>query len=140
MRSILNNEEVIKLSKIRKVYKTGDENTVALDDINLTIKKNEFVAVMGPSGSGKSTLMHILGLLDVPTSGEYFLAGQNVSKLGKNKLAEIRNSEIGFVFQEFNLLQKQKKLSRGLGWPIVLNIKVTNYPEAKSKELRLRVL
>jgi putative ABC transport system ATP-binding protein len=107
-------EEVIKLEKIRKVYKTGDEDTVAVDDIDLSIKKNEFVAIMGPSGSGKSTLMHILGLLDVPTSGSYTLASRNVSKLSKNKQAEIRNREIGFVFQQFNLLPRTTVLDNVL--------------------------
>lgn len=100
------NDLVIKLSNIRKVYKTGDEDTVALDGIDLTVKQNEFVAIMGPSGSGKSTLMHILGLLDVPTSGQYLLNGVDVSKLNKNRQAEIRNQEIGFVFQQFNLLPR----------------------------------
>lgn len=99
-------QDIIQLKNIKKVYKTGDEDTVAVDNIDLSIEKNEFVAIMGPSGSGKSTLMHIIGLLDVATSGEYLLAGKNVSKLSKNKQAEIRNREIGFVFQQFNLLPR----------------------------------
>ncbi len=102
----MKNKEVIRLKNIKKIYKTGDENTIAVDGIDLTIKKGDFVAIMGPSGSGKSSLMHILGLLDVPTSGEYILAGQDVSKLSKNRQAEIRNKEIGFVFQQFNLLPR----------------------------------
>ena len=110
----MDKEEVIKLSEIRKVYKTGDEDTVALHSIDLSIKKGEFVAIMGPSGSGKSTLMHILGLLDVPTSGDYFLDGKNVSKLNKNKQAAIRNEEIGFVFQQFNLLPRTTVLDNVL--------------------------
>jgi putative ABC transport system ATP-binding protein len=100
--------KVIELKNISKIYKTGGEDTVALDKINLEIGQGEFVAIMGPSGSGKSTLMHILGLLDVPTSGEYSLDGQNVSKLKKNAQAEIRNEKIGFVFQQFNLLPRTK--------------------------------
>lgn len=110
----MTNENVIKLENICKNYKTGDDTTRAVDDINLQIKKAEFVAIMGPSGSGKSTLMHILGLLDVPTSGKYLLHGQDVSRLGKNKLAAIRNREIGFVFQQFNLLPRTTVLDNVL--------------------------
>lgn len=99
-------ENVIELKDIRKIYKTGDEDTVALAGIDLDVKKGEFVAVMGPSGSGKSTLMNVIGLLDKPTAGSYMLAGQDVSRLGGAKRAEIRNSEIGFVFQQFNLLPR----------------------------------
>jgi putative ABC transport system ATP-binding protein len=101
-----NNENVIELDQISKVYKTGDENTIAVENIDLRIKKGDFVAIVGPSGSGKSTLMHILGLLDVPTSGKYILDGNDVSKLNRNKQAEIRNEKIGFVFQQFNLLPR----------------------------------
>ena len=96
----------ISISHVRKVYNTGDIETVALDDISFTIKKGEFVAIVGPSGSGKSTLMHVLGALDTPTSGTYILDGQDVSKLSKDQLAEIRNKKIGFVFQAFNLLPR----------------------------------
>lgn len=99
---------VISLKNVSKIYKTGEENTVALNKINLEIAQREFVAIMGPSGSGKSTLMHILGLLDVPTSGEYCLDGQNVSKLSRGQQAKIRNEKIGFVFQQFNLLARTK--------------------------------
>lgn len=104
----------IELKNISKIYKSGDEDTVALKDINLTINKGEFVAIMGPSGSGKSTLMHIVGLLDKPTSGTYNLNGQNVSKLSGSKQAEIRNQEIGFVFQQFNLLPRTSVLENVL--------------------------
>jgi len=110
----IKDDVVIKLTNLGKIYKTGDEDTVALDDIGLTVRKNEFVAIMGPSGSGKSTLMHILGLLDVPTSGRYLLAGRDVSKLNKNQQAEIRNREIGFVFQQFNLLPRTTVLDNVL--------------------------
>ena len=96
----------ISISHVRKVYNTGDVETVALDDISFSIKKGEFVAIVGPSGSGKSTLMHVLGALDTPTSGTYILDGQDVSKLSKDQLAEIRNKKIGFVFQSFNLLPR----------------------------------
>ena len=96
----------ISISHVRKTYNTGDIETVALDDISFSIKKGEFVAIVGPSGSGKSTLMHVLGALDTPTSGTYILDGQDVSKLSKDQLAEIRNKKIGFVFQSFNLLPR----------------------------------
>lgn len=98
---------MIKVSHISKVYKTGTVETVALDDVSFEIKKGEFVAIMGPSGSGKSTLMHILGALDKPTGGKYFLDGENVESLSDDQLAEIRNKKIGFVFQAFNLLPRR---------------------------------
>jgi putative ABC transport system ATP-binding protein len=97
---------VISLTGIAKRYRSGDEQTVALHDINLTINKGEFVAIMGPSGSGKSTMMHILGLLDTPTDGNYQLDGRDVSKLRKNTQADLRNQHIGFVFQQFNLMPR----------------------------------
>ncbi|MCF8368419.1 MAG: ABC transporter ATP-binding protein [Bacteroidales bacterium] len=102
--------EVIKLSGITRHFKVGTEIVKALRGINLTINKNEFVALMGPSGSGKSTLMNLLGCLDTPTNGEYILNGKDVSKLDDNSLAEIRNKEIGFVFQTFNLLPRSTAL------------------------------
>lgn len=98
--------QVIKIEKLYKEYKLGSQVIPVLKGLNLTIHKNEYVALMGPSGSGKSTLMNILGCLDVPTSGKYFLNSQEVSKLDDTKLAEIRNREIGFVFQQFNLLPR----------------------------------
>ncbi len=97
---------MIDVSHITKIYKMEGVETVALDDVSFSIKKGEFVAIMGPSGSGKSTLMHILGALDSPTSGTYILDGEDVSKLTKDQLAEIRNKKIGFVFQAFNLLPR----------------------------------
>ncbi len=103
-------EEVIKLNDIKRFFVVGTETVKALRTISLTIEKNEFVALMGPSGSGKSTLMNILGCLDTPTEGNYFLNGKDVSKLNDNQLAEIRNKEIGFIFQTFNLLPRSTAL------------------------------
>jgi len=103
-------EEVIRLSDITKNYKVGAEIVRALRTITLTIYKNEYVALMGPSGSGKSTLMNILGCLDSPSNGEYILNGKDVSKMTDDSLAEVRNKEIGFVFQTFNLLPRSTAL------------------------------
>jgi len=97
---------VIHLEQIRKHYIMGKQQLQVLKGISLDIKKNEYVALMGPSGSGKSTLMNILGCLDTPTAGTYVLNGQDVSKMEDNALAEVRNKEIGFVFQQFNLLPR----------------------------------
>ncbi len=98
--------EIIRLEKISKHYHVGSEIVKALQEVGITINKNEFVAMMGPSGSGKSTLMNMLGCLDTPTSGHYFLNGMDVSKMTDNELAEVRNKEIGFIFQTFNLLPR----------------------------------
>ncbi len=102
--------EIIKLTDIVKNYRVGTQIVRALRGITLEIRKNEYVALMGASGSGKSTLMNILGCLDSPTSGEYILNKQDVSKLSDNELAEIRNKEIGFIFQTFNLLPRSTAL------------------------------
>ena len=104
------NGELIRLEGLKKYYKLGTQIIKALRGIDLSITKNEYVAIMGASGSGKSTLMNILGCLDTPTAGGYFLNGKDVSKLSEDKLAEIRNKEIGFVFQTFNLLPKYDAL------------------------------
>jgi putative ABC transport system ATP-binding protein len=103
-------QEVIKLIDITRHFKLGTEVVRALRGLSLTIFRNEFVALMGPSGSGKSTLMNLLGCLDTPTSGQYYLNNKDVSKLDDNSLAEIRNKEIGFVFQTFNLLPRSTAL------------------------------
>ncbi|MFW6248839.1 MAG: ABC transporter ATP-binding protein [Bacteroidota bacterium] len=103
-------QELISLEKLSKNYKVGTEVVRALRSISLSIFKNEYLALMGPSGSGKSTLMNILGCLDSPSSGSYFLNNKDVSKLIDNQLAEIRNKEIGFVFQTFNLLPRSTAL------------------------------
>ena len=97
---------MIEIKNITKTYETGDVSFQALGGVSFTIKDGEFVAIMGPSGSGKSTLMHILGALDIPTSGTYFLDGKDVSTLTDDELADIRRDKIGFVFQSFNLLPR----------------------------------
>ena len=103
-------QQIIQLIDIKKYYKVGTHIVKALQSISLEIYKNEYVALMGASGSGKSTSMNIIGCLDTPTSGQYFLNQKDVSKLDDNQLAEIRNKEIGFVFQTFNLLSRQTAL------------------------------
>ena len=99
-------EPLIELRNIYKIYYMGDEEVHANDGISLSINKGEFVAIVGKSGSGKSTLMNIIGALDVPTEGEYFLGGEDVADMSDNELAEIRNRMIGFIFQQYNLLPK----------------------------------
>jgi putative ABC transport system ATP-binding protein len=99
---------LIELTGVMKTYDTGHIQVEALRGVDARIEEGEYVAVIGPSGSGKSTLMHILGCLDVPTSGEYHLAGEDVSQLSEARLAEVRNRRIGFVFQQFNLLPSLK--------------------------------
>jgi putative ABC transport system ATP-binding protein len=101
---MMNNGTLISLSAITKDYDTGKIKVRALNDINLDIRRGEFIAIIGPSGSGKSTLMNIMGCLDMPTSGEYLLDGRPVANMGIHQLAAIRNKKIGFIFQNFNLL------------------------------------
>ena len=101
---------MIQVEHISKIYKTGEVEVPALQDVTFTVNKGEFVAIMGPSGSGKSTLMNILGALDIPTTGEYVLDGENVGNLTDDQLAEIRNRKIGFVFQLYNLLPRTSAL------------------------------
>lgn len=103
-------QELISIQNLRKTYIMGLEKVHALQDVSLGIKKNEYVALMGPSGSGKSTLMNLLGCLDTPTSGDYVLNNINVSTMTDSELAEVRNKEIGFVFQTFNLLPRLSAL------------------------------
>lgn len=109
---------MIECRNIRKIYKTGGEETIVLKGISFTITDGEFVAIMGPSGSGKSTLMHILGALDTPTSGTYLLDGHDVSKFSDEELANIRKQKIGFVFQAFNLLPRASVV-RNVALPLV---------------------
>lgn len=119
-------EIIIETKTLIKDYHTGDITVRALNGINLEIHKGEFAAIMGASGSGKSTLMNIIGCLDVPTSGDYFLDGVHVNKLSKNELADIRNLKIGFVFQGFNLLARTSALEN-VEMPLLYN-RAVHYP------------
>ena len=103
-------KKLIDLRNINKTYRNGDQELKVLKNINLTVEEGEFVAIMGPSGSGKSTLMNIIGMLDRPSTGEYFLENEDVANLGDKKLAKVRNNQIGFVFQQFFLLSKLNAL------------------------------
>lgn len=125
-------EQVIFTEHLVKIYKLGDYEIHALRGINLSIKKGEFVAIMGPSGSGKSTLMHILGCLDRPTKGNYFLEGKDISSLDRNSLAGIRNQKIGFVFQSFNLLSRTTALEN-VELPLLYN---SGYSKEKTEKAR----
>ena len=115
---------MIKVSKLSKIYSVGEVKTIALDNVAFEIKKGEYVAIMGPSGSGKSTLMHILGILDMPTKGEYFLDGQKVSQLTEDESAEVRNKKIGFIFQAFNLLPRTTAMQN-----VMLPMRYANIPK-----------
>lgn len=106
----MDNNLIIDIQNIAKIYQMGTEKVYALRDVSINIRQNEYVAIMGPSGSGKSTLMNILGCLDTPTSGHYNFTGEDVSQMDDNDLAEIRNKQIGFVFQTFNLLPRASAL------------------------------
>jgi len=114
----MENSEIIKIRSVSKVYKIGESEIRALDDFSLSIREGDSLAIMGPSGSGKSTLMNILGCLDVPDSGQYLLRGVEVSEMEEDELAEIRNREIGFVFQMFNLLPRMTVL-RNVELPLI---------------------
>ncbi len=128
-------QEVIRLNEIARHFVVGTETVKALRSISLTINKNEFVALMGPSGSGKSTLMNLIGCLDTPTGGEYFLNGKDVSKLNDNQLAEIRNKEIGFIFQTFNLLPRSTALEN-----VTLPLVYAGFSKARRIERAKKVL
>jgi putative ABC transport system ATP-binding protein len=124
---------MIEIKDITKIYQTGSVGFKALSGVSFTIEDGEFVAIMGPSGSGKSTLMHILGALDTPTTGTYFLDGKDVSKLNDDELAEIRKDKIGFVFQAFNLLPRATAI-RNVSLPLVYAEVPKEEREKKAKE------
>ncbi len=126
---------MIECKHISKIYQNGNIETVALKDISLTVKDGEFVAIMGPSGSGKSTLMHILGCLDTPTSGQYFLDKKDVSCMSDDEMADIRRRKIGFVFQSFNLLPRATVL-RNVELPLIYAEKL----EKERREIAIKVL
>jgi len=123
---------MIEVKNITKIYKMGDAETVALNNISFEIPQGEFVAITGPSGCGKSTLMHILGCLDTPTSGKYFLEGVDISNLSDDQLAEIRKNKIGFVFQSFNLLPRMTVL-RNVMLPLIYTDISNNEREKRAK-------
>ena len=127
--------EIINLKEISRFYEVGTETVKALNYIDLSIHNNEFVAMMGPSGSGKSTLMNILGCLDTPTHGSYLLNSVDVSKMTDSALAGVRNKEIGFIFQTFNLLPRSTALEN-----VVLPLIYAGYPKHQRLEMAKEVL
>ncbi len=129
---MMEKETLIELKDIYKIYHVGDTEITANNGINITISKGEMVAIVGKSGSGKSTVMNIIGALDTPTSGQYFLEGKDVSKLKGDDLADIRNKLIGFIFQQYNLLPKQTVLEN-VGLPLM-------YARVGDKERKVRCM
>ena len=128
-------EPLIELKDIYKIYHMGDEQICANDGISLTIKRGEFVAIVGKSGSGKSTLMNIIGALDVPTSGSYLLGGEDVDQMSDDQLADIRNRMIGFIFQQYNLLPKSNLLEN-----VELPLLYAKVPAEERRERAMRSL
>lgn len=127
--------DLITLKNICKFYSMGDQTVKALDHISLSITKNEYIAFIGSSGSGKSTIMNIIGCLDKPTEGEYLLNGKDVASLSANQLADIRNQEIGFIFQSFNLLPRASALHN-----VMLPLVYKGIPMAQRKKLAIQSL
>jgi len=128
-------ETIIQLENVARTYRVGSETIHALRSVSLGISKNEYVALMGPSGSGKSTLMNVLGCLDTPSSGEYILNNISVSKMSDNDLAQVRNKEIGFVFQSFNLLPRYTALEN-----VMLPLVYSGIPKSEREERAVEVM
>jgi len=126
---------VLELKNIVKTYSSGNTKFNALDHVDLSIHQGEFISITGPSGSGKSTLMHIIGLLDNPTSGEVYLEGQNISRLKEHQLAQLRNVTLGFVFQQFNLLPKTSSLEN-----VILPLLYSDTPRSQWTKLAQAML
>ena len=126
---------LIELVNVSKRYKVGEHTINALDNVSLTVKEGEFVSITGPSGSGKSTLMHIIGLLDTPTVGSVIFEGEDISQLTESKLAQIRNKKLGFVFQQFNLLERTTALEN-----VALPLLYSETPEREMNEQALKAL
>lgn len=131
----MENNKLIHLENVERIYRVGETYVKALKDISHDIHKGDLLAIMGPSGSGKSTLMNIIGCLDKPTAGKYFLEGQEVSQMNKNQLASIRNKKIGFVFQNFNLLSRTTALEN-----TELPLVYSDVSSKKAKELAMKSL
>lgn len=130
-------KEIIKIDKLKRYFKVGDETVKALRGVSFTIYEGEFVTIMGTSGSGKSTLLNTLGCLDTPTAGEYYLDGINVSGMGKNERARIRNRKIGFIFQNYNLLPKTTALEN-VELPLLYNSAISARQRTELAEKCLR--
>lgn len=135
----MNKISIIELKNIEKNYTVGTEIVRALRSVDLTVKAGEFLAIMGASGSGKSTLLNILGCLDKPTSGDYWLDGKNVNSLKKNQLADIRNTKIGFVFQSYNLLPRTTALEN-VELPLLYNSSISNKLRREKAEYALKAV
>jgi putative ABC transport system ATP-binding protein len=130
-----NSKTILELKNISKTYCSNDNLFYALNNVSIKIKEGEYIAITGPSGSGKSTLMHIIGLLDNPSSGDIFLNNKNISKLKENQLAQLRNTTLGFVFQQFNLLPKTSALEN-----VTLPLLYSDIPRKEHNEMGIKIL